>query len=153
MRNNRINNLRVVLGAALAVGLAMTASGAFAASGAAPGAAVSASGHAGGGHANAGRAGSHAIARARGSRNAGWGLWGNGAVIYGAPPSPGVEGVPSVAALSEHVTYTYDVPWDAVHRYPPALRTYEQAQGCHTQQQTVPRPDGGKQSVNIIRCY
>lgn len=60
---------------------------------------------------------------------------------------------PRVGTLSEHVTYTYDVPWDAVHRYPPALRTYEYAQGCHTQHQTVPGSGGGKQTINIIRCY
>jgi hypothetical protein len=64
-----------------------------------------------------------------------------------------IEPVAGSGALSQHVTYTYDVPWDAVHRYPPALRTYEYAQGCHTQQQTVPGSGGGKQTVNIIRCY
>jgi hypothetical protein len=56
-------------------------------------------------------------------------------------------------ARTEHVTYTYDVPWDAVHRYPPALRPYEYAQGCHSQQQSVPRHGGGTQTVNIVRCY
>ena len=103
--------------------------------------------HPGGGH------GHHAFVRSRGLRNAGWGLWGNGTMIYGAPQAPAIEPVADNGALSQHVTYTYDVPWDAVHRYPPALRTYEYAQGCHTQQQTVPGSRGGKQTVNIIRCY
>lgn len=73
------------------------------------------------------------------------------AVLAAAASSAFAE--PAGRTLSKHVTYTYDVPWDAVHRYPPALRTYEYAQGCHTQHQTVPGSGGGKQTINIIRCY
>jgi len=153
MKNNGTNKLRVALGAALAVGLATAASGAFAASGAAPGGAAVASAPARGGHVGAGRVANHGVARARGSRNAGWGLWGNtGGFVYGAPQSPGVEGgPPGVASLSEHLTITYDVPWDSVHRYYPGIS--EAPQGCRTQHQTVPRVGGGEQTVNIISCY
>ena len=75
-----------------------------------------------------------------------------GAVMLAGAASPAAA-EPGGGTLSEHVTYTADVPWDAVHRYPPAPRTYEYAQGCHTQHQTVPGHGGGKQTVNIIRCY
>jgi hypothetical protein len=65
----------------------------------------------------------------------------------------GVEPVADAGTFTEHVTYTYDVPWDAVHRYPRPLQPYAAAQGCHTEHVTVPRPSGGTQGVNIIRCY
>ena len=52
-------------------------------------------------------------------------------------------------------TYTYDVPWDAVHRFPPAItpsgRPY--VSECPTQIQTVPGRDGQARTVNIVRCY
>jgi ABC-type sugar transport system substrate-binding protein len=59
----------------------------------------------------------------------------------------------SAGTLTEHVTYTYDVPWDAVHRYSRPLKPYAAAQGCHAEHVTVPRPSGGTQGVNIVRCY
>ena len=87
-------------------------------------------------------------------RNAGWALWPTTGGFYGIDRSPQPANVePNVDAtrsISQHVTYTYDVPWDAVHRYP---RVYEYAAGCRSQTETVPRGDGKKQSVNIIRCY
>jgi hypothetical protein len=156
MKNNLTNNpntiVRVALIAALAAALSAAASSSFAAGSGAPGAAVSGATH-GGSHARSAHAGHNAMAGSRGSRNAGWGLWGYGPAVYGATQPAGVEPVASVGALSEHVTYTYDVPWDAVHRYPPAMRPYEDARGCHTQQQSVPRAGGGTQAVDIVRCY
>jgi hypothetical protein len=57
-----------------------------------------------------------------------------------------------------HYTYTYDVPWDAVHRYPqavsptvPVVRPY--VPGCPAQSVTVPMSDGKEETVNIVRCY
>ena len=146
MKNMLTNKIRAVQIAAFAAALAAAASLSFIA----PERASAAPAHAGSSHPGGGH-GHHALVRSRGLRNAGWGLWGNGAVVYAAPQSPAIEPVAGVGALSQHVTYTYDVPWDAVHRYPPAA--YEYGQGCHTQHQTVPKSGGGKQSVNIIRCY
>ncbi len=150
MKNNLTHNPRNLLRVALIAALAAAASSSLAAGSGAPGVALSGA-TPGGGHARGGHTGHHAMAGSRGFRHAGWGLWGYGPAVY-ASPSAGVEPV-GVGALSEHVTYTYDVPWDAVHRYPPALRPYEYAQGCHTQRQSVPRHAGGTQTVNIVRCY
>jgi hypothetical protein len=92
--------------------------------------------------------------RDHGQRNTGWALWGTSGGFYGINQSPQPSDVePNVdvaRSLSEHVTYTYDVPWDAVHRYPPVVRY---ASGCRSQTVTVPRGDGKKQSINIVRCY
>jgi len=54
-----------------------------------------------------------------------------------------------------HYTYTYDVPWDWAHRYPPDVapsnRPY--VPGCPTEAVTVRGRDGGDQIVNVTRCY
>jgi hypothetical protein len=50
-----------------------------------------------------------------------------------------------------HYTYTYDVPWDWAHRYPPAERPY--VPSCPAETVTVAGHDGGERTVNIIRCY
>ncbi|MEY9185569.1 hypothetical protein ABIA41_007004 [Bradyrhizobium sp. USDA 313] len=52
-------------------------------------------------------------------------------------------------------TYTYDVPWDWTHRYPPNVvpsnRPY--VPSCPTEQVTVPGRGGSEHTVNIMRCY
>jgi hypothetical protein len=102
-----------------------------------------------------------AVAHALGHRranNAGvfWpGDFGDGA-SYGEPPA----NITPPGSGDVHYTYTYDVPWDWAHRYPPsvaatpsepAVRPY--VQGCQAQAVTVPGADGKDQSVNIVRCY
>jgi hypothetical protein len=57
-----------------------------------------------------------------------------------------------------HYTYTYDVPWDAVHRYPnPVMPTVSVVRpyspGCPAQSVAVPMADGKEQTINIVRCY
>jgi hypothetical protein len=54
-----------------------------------------------------------------------------------------------------HHTYTYDVPWDWAHRYPPAVAPSDRAYipECPAQTVTVPGADGSQQTVNIVRCY
>src|SRR5436190_21309575 len=54
-----------------------------------------------------------------------------------------------------HYTYTYDVPWDWAHRYPPAVIPSERAYvpECPEQTVTVAGKGGKEQTVNIIRCY
>jgi len=52
-------------------------------------------------------------------------------------------------------TYTYDVPWDWTHRFPPNVvpsdRPY--VPSCPTEQVTVPGRGGAEHTVNITRCY
>nr|AWM04742.1 hypothetical protein CIT40_18540 [Bradyrhizobium amphicarpaeae] len=52
-------------------------------------------------------------------------------------------------------TYTYDVPWDWSHRFPPNVvpsdRPY--VPSCPTEQVTVPGRGGSEHIVNIMRCY
>ena len=87
-------------------------------------------------------------------RNAGWALWSTAGSFYGINqgvlPSDVERSADITRSMSDHVTYTYDVPWDAVHRYP---RVYEYASGCRSQNVMVPRGDGKRQSVSIVRCY
>jgi hypothetical protein len=71
-------------------------------------------------------------------------------------PSYG-EPIPGVTPPSGdiHTTYTYDVPWDWAHRYPPAVvpsdRPY--VTSCPTESVTVPGRDGTEHTVNVMRCY
>ena len=52
-------------------------------------------------------------------------------------------------------TYTYDVPWDWAHRYPPNVipsdRPY--VSSCPAETVVVPGRGGGEQSVTVMRCY
>ncbi len=52
-------------------------------------------------------------------------------------------------------TYTYDVPWDWAHRFPPAVipsdRPY--VSSCPAESVTVPGRDGKERTVSIMRCY
>lgn len=74
---------------------------------------------------------------------------------------PGASGSEPVADGTQQVsgdiryTYTYDVPWDWAHRYPPAVvpsdRPYVSSCGAETV--TVPGRGGGEHTVNITRCY
>jgi hypothetical protein len=54
-----------------------------------------------------------------------------------------------------HYTYTYDVPWDWAHRYPPNVipsdRPY--VPSCPAETVTVPGHGGQEQTVSIMRCY
>jgi hypothetical protein len=52
-------------------------------------------------------------------------------------------------------TYTYDVPWDWAHRYPPNVVPSERpyVSSCSSEPVTVPGRNGGEQTINITRCY
>jgi hypothetical protein len=54
-----------------------------------------------------------------------------------------------------HYTFTNDVPWDWVHRYPPAVTPSERpyVPSCPAETITVPGHDGKEQTVNVMRCY
>ena len=82
----------------------------------------------------------------------GIGDWG-----YGSTPSEPSLDVPPPPSGDVHYTYTYDVPWDQIHRFPPnvtpSARPY--VPDCTAQTVTVPRREGTDQTanVNIMRCY
>ena len=136
--------------ASLSVALTLAPNESFGRSGAAPGAKSAATHSASSPSAMRPRVHANFSSRRdHGQRNAGWALW---------PPAGGFYGInqdlqPNVdvaRSITQHVTYTNDVPWDAVHRYPPVVRY---ASGCRSQTVTVPRGGGKKQTVNIVRCY
>lgn len=62
--------------------------------------------------------------------------------------------VPAPVSGDVRYSYTYDVPWDWAHRYPPAVvpsdRPY--VSSCPTESVTVPGRRGDR-TVNITRCY
>lgn len=67
---------------------------------------------------------------------------------------PALEYTPQTSA-DIHYTYTYDVPWDWAHRYPPNVvpsdRPYTPS--CSDEAVTVPGGGGRDHTVNITRCY
>ena len=67
-------------------------------------------------------------------------------------PLAGVSQPPSNDA---RVTYTYDVPWDWAHRFPPAVAPSDRpyVSSCPAESVTVPGADGAEKTVNIMRCY
>jgi hypothetical protein len=82
---------------------------------------------------------------------------GTGDLLDGPPRGePNMEVTPP-ASGDLHYTYTYDVPWDAVHRFPPNVTPSARAYvpECTTQSVTVPHHGGSEQTanVNITRCY
>lgn len=94
-------------------------------------------------------------ARFRG-RNTPWVYWPGGGFYYdnagyGQPFAETAQPVSS----DVRYTYTYDVPWDWTHRFPPNVvpsdRPY--VPSCPTEQVTVPGRGGGEHTVNIMRCY
>ena len=89
-------------------------------------------------------------------RNDGGTFWpADGAYDYGpSNGEPVVEGTPP-ASGDIHTTYTYDVPWDWAHRYPPAVTPSDRpyVPSCPTEAVTVPGRDGTEKTVNITRCY
>ena len=76
--------------------------------------------------------------------------------FYGAPngePTPYVT--PPPVSGDMHYTYTYDVPWDWAHRYPPTVvpsdRQY--VPSCTVEAVPVLGNDGAPRTVNVTRCY
>jgi len=80
---------------------------------------------------------------------------GIGGDYYGPDVAP-VGEVPGPPTSSDvHYTYTYDVPWDWAHRFPPAVAPSDRpyVPGCSAEAVTVPGHDGQEQTVNVTRCY
>jgi hypothetical protein len=95
-------------------------------------------------------------ARFRG-RNTPWVYWPGGGGFFYDGAGYGQPFADAGQPLSNDVryTYTYDVPWDWTHRFPPNVvpsdRPY--VPSCPTEQVTVPGRGGGEHTVNIMRCY
>ena len=79
---------------------------------------------------------------------------------FDGPDVYGSDGAPLVDATQPpsndvRYTYTYDVPWDWAHRFPPNVvpsdRPY--VSSCAAETVTVPGRYGTEQTVNITRCY
>jgi hypothetical protein len=52
-------------------------------------------------------------------------------------------------------TYSYDVPWDWAHRFPPAVAPSDRpyVSNCPVESVTVPGRGGQERTVNVMRCY
>lgn len=90
-------------------------------------------------------------------RNSSFVYWpGGGGFLYdGATYSEPFADVGQPVTNDIRYTYTYDVPWDWAHRFPPNVvpsdRPY--VPSCPTESVTVPGRGGGEHTVNIMRCY
>jgi hypothetical protein len=96
-------------------------------------------------------------ARFRGARRNAFTYWPGGGGFFYEPyqNEPYVEtSQPPAPSNDVRYTYTYDVPWDWAHRFPPNVvpsdRPY--VPGCPSETVTVPGR-GGEHTVNIMRCY
>jgi hypothetical protein len=80
---------------------------------------------------------------------------GVGGDFYGGEGAPLTEVTPPPTSSDVHYSYTYDVPWDWAHRYPPNVNPSDRAYvpGCTAEPVTVPGRHGGDYVVNVTRCY
>jgi hypothetical protein len=69
---------------------------------------------------------------------------GGGPLGDGTPPSGNM-----------HYTYTNDVPWDWVHRFPPMVARSDRpyVPTCPEETVTFPGRDGKDRTINVMRCY
>ena len=86
-----------------------------------------------------------------------WVYWSGGGGFFndGATYSEPFANAGQPISNDVRYTYTYDVPWDWAHRFPPNVvpsdRPY--VPSCPTESVTVPGRGGGEHTVNIMRCY
>lgn len=91
----------------------------------------------------------------RGSRGA-WNMWpAGGGFFYGPTGSEGYAQVAPPLSNDIRYTYTYDVPWDWTHRYPPNVVPSDKPYipSCPTETVIVPGRGGQEHAVNVTRCY
>jgi hypothetical protein len=89
-------------------------------------------------------------------RNNAGAFWpGVGDSSYGPSSGEPVAGAPPSASGDIHTTYTYDVPWDWAHRFPPNVTPSDRpyVSSCPAETVTVPGSGGEEQTVRITRCY
>jgi hypothetical protein len=82
-------------------------------------------------------------------------FWPAGGGFYDPSIGSAPVDVAQPESRDQRYTYTYDVPWDWAHRYPPAVLPSDRAYVTECPQQTVmvAGKGGREQTVNIIRCY
>ena len=82
------------------------------------------------------------------------GLWPAGGYGYYDGTPYGAPAIDVTQPSNVHYTYTYDVPWDWTHRFPPNVvpsdRPY--VPSCTNEVVTVPGRTG-EHTVNVTRCY
>jgi hypothetical protein len=96
----------------------------------------------------------HALRHHR--RNFGGIFWpAEGGFFYEPPTGEPVGDVTPPMSGDTRYTYTYDVPWDWAHRYPPAVAPSDRpyVSSCPAEVLKVPGHDGNEQTVSIMRCY
>jgi hypothetical protein len=82
-----------------------------------------------------------------------WSGWGD--YSYGPIGEPGADLTAPASSPDLRATCTYDIPWDWVHRCPPAVAPSERAYvpSCSNEPVTVPGRDGKESTINVTRCY
>jgi hypothetical protein len=82
-------------------------------------------------------------------------LWPAGEGFFDGPSGEPLTDTAQPPSGDVHTTYTYDVPWDWAHRYPPNVAPSDRAYvpSCPTETATVPGRNGQAQTVNVTRCY
>ena len=84
---------------------------------------------------------------------------GAGGFYYGPDGTPMTDTTlppySSNASSDVRYTYTYDVPWDWAHRFPPNVAPSDRpyVSTCTPETVTVPGSRGGEQTVTVTRCY
>ena len=93
--------------------------------------------------------------RHRGRNNFGAFFWPGYGDDYGPSYGTPLEAVPQAMPSDVHYSYTYDVPWDWVHRYPPNVTPSDKpyVSSCPEETVKVPGRDGTERTVSIMRCY
>ncbi len=82
-------------------------------------------------------------------------FWPAAGDFYGPSNGEPIGDAGQPASGDVHYTYTYDVPWDWAHRYPPAVTPSDRpyVPSCPSEAVTVPGRGGEERTVNIMRCY
>jgi hypothetical protein len=81
-------------------------------------------------------------------------VWpGDDSSFYGPNGETMFDGTPASGGV--RYTDTNDIPWDWVHRYPPAVvpSDHPYVSSCPTETVTVPGRRGGDEQINVVRCY
>jgi hypothetical protein len=76
-------------------------------------------------------------------------------IFYGPSTGEATAAVRQPTSGDIHYTYTYVVPWDWAHRYPPAVTPSDRpyVPSCPTETVTFAGHGGEDKSVNVTRCY
>lgn len=97
----------------------------------------------------------HALRHHRRNGNGVGGFWGWGDDFGYGPTGEPEQSFSGSAVPDLRATCTYDIPWDWVHRCPPAITPTERAYApsCSNEAVSVPGSDGKESTVNVTRCY